>query len=648
MRSIPPHREDGRQVPRISAATAVFGGAVVLTAWMFNVESIKAPLPIVASMKPNTAITFLAVGTALWLADRPSPPKRLTLSLALFAMLMGGAAVFQDASGRDLGIDQWLFRDTDSAGTFAPGRMSPVTAICFMALGGSLLVSVSPGWERLADGLALIASLLSSIALVGYLFSVQALYAVPPFTTMAVHTAALMLILSIGLLFSTGPRGGLLHAIQDATTSGASARRVLPIVIATPVLAGWLQLRGQRAGFFGHEFGAALLVVTTIVVLSTLLWANTHSLNRSESALRDLSVGLERRVHEQTGALAKREQQFRTLVESAPDAMVIADAGGRIVLVNAQTEAIFGYRREELLGAPVELLVPDRARSAHIVNRERYAGIPETRQMGGGMELTGLRRDGTEFPVEISLSLLDTQEGHLVSSAIRDVTRRRQIEAAQAQMAEQLRKSLAEKDLLLKEIHHRVKNNMQVVSSLLNLQAESIEAGPARDALKESQARVRAIALLHETVYQSDAIAGVDFGRFVTTLWSFLARTYAGQAGAVDLQVRVDIPPLDMDLAAPCALIVTELLTNAIKHAFPDRRGGVIRVTLAAPKPGCLRLQVSDDGIGLSPERRRDAVRRGALGLKLVESLANQLGAKVSWSGPGTTCTLECVLEERG
>ena len=192
---------------------------------------------------------------------------------------------------------------------------------------------------------------------------------------------------------------------------------------------------------------------------------------------------------------------------------------------------------------------------------------------------------------------------------------------------EQARASLQEKEVLLKEIHHRVKNNLQIISSLLNLQARQIMDEPTLRALGDSQARVRSMALIHERLYQSQSLAKIDFGEYVKSLATDLFRSYQRGLAGVKLNIQVDEVALDMDHAVSCGLILNELMTNALKYAFPDGRAGTIRVELHTTSGNILNLRVADDGVGIPADF--DIHNAKSLGLQLVNSLVAQLDARL-------------------
>jgi two-component sensor histidine kinase len=220
---------------------------------------------------------------------------------------------------------------------------------------------------------------------------------------------------------------------------------------------------------------------------------------------------------------------------------------------------------------------------------------------------------------------LRDEQGNVVGIG-RDISERKQAE-------ERLRASLREKEVLLTEIHHRVKNNLQVVSSLLDLQADTVQDPDAYQAFHETRARVKSMALIHERSYQSSDLAHIDAGEYVQEMLDHLLGAYGAAAGDITASVQADEVALDIDTAIPCGLIITELVSNALKHAFPAEETagqGEIRVELRR-LDGQLCLVVSDNGVGLPPDL--DFYKTESLGLQLVNILADQLDGVVEVEG---------------
>jgi two-component sensor histidine kinase len=198
-----------------------------------------------------------------------------------------------------------------------------------------------------------------------------------------------------------------------------------------------------------------------------------------------------------------------------------------------------------------------------------------------------------------------------------------EMEAQNKRVEQALRASLEEKTALLKEVHHRVKNNLQVVSSMINLQADRVKNAVAVDALKDTQNRVRSMALLHEMLYQSHNLSRVDFAAYIESLCAHLFRAITTDPGRVCLERHVDVVELNLEQAVPCGLIISELVSNALKYAFPENRAGRITIELRAQAGQTIDLTVADDGVGLP-----DHVTLGqttTLGLQLVSILVSQL-----------------------
>jgi len=257
-----------------------------------------------------------------------------------------------------------------------------------------------------------------------------------------------------------------------------------------------------------------------------------------------------------------------------------------------------------------------------------YAVVPKTGPEGA---VTGWL-DLFTFP------LIDTATGKMrgVIEYVRDITPRKQAEEA-------LRASLHEKEILLKEIHHRVKNNMQVISSLLSLQSRHLTDKAAIEMFRESQQRIRSMALVHEKLYQSKDLSRIDFSKYIESLIMFLFHSYRVNSDLVRMKTEVRNVLLDINSAIPCGLIINELVMNAFKHAFPGGRKGEIIVSLRPSGDDRFILSVSDDGVGFPAGL--DFHKTETLGMQLVTMLVDQLDGTISLERkPGTR--FEVVFRE--
>lgn len=373
--------------------------------------------------------------------------------------------------------------------------------------------------------------------------------------------------------------------------------------------------------------------------LFLFLWRNTEFMDpitgspnipSDPAAAQPVAGSLPEDAHPQL----RGSDSFRRVVEWAPSAMVMVNARGVIVLVNAESERVFGYPRTDLVGRPVELLIPQKFSGQHAGYRDGFFANPTPRPMGSGRDLYARRADGSEFPVEIGLNPIETEDGPMVLASIVDITERKRAQ-------ERLEKALEEKTVLLNELHHRVKNNLQMISSLLNLQAGSTNDPGLREVLKESQNRVKAMGLTHQLLYEHKDFSRVDLGEYLGRLAQLLMSAYRdrGSGIALDLLLPPERHYVGLDRAIPCGLAVNELVTNAFKHAFPDDRHGRITLALAAAGDDEIILTVTDDGVGLPANFEISMVK--SLGLQLVPLLVEQLqGTLVVKGGSGSSFSL--------
>jgi two-component sensor histidine kinase len=239
-----------------------------------------------------------------------------------------------------------------------------------------------------------------------------------------------------------------------------------------------------------------------------------------------------------------------------------------------------------------------------------------------------VRKDGSLFFANGVLTAIRDSDGRLrgFSKIMRDITDSHRAEIRLKEQEQKLRGSLAEKEALLKEIHHRVKNNLQIIASLLDLQSEFLDQADSKEVLLEMKTRVRSIAAIHELLYTAADFSRIDFRRFVETLAQDVIAVHRRHATRVEVEIHTESVLLDMTQAVPCGLIVNELLTNALKHAFPESRSGKINVSFTSDQVNW-RLEVADNGVGLAAGV--DPGNVNSMGFQLIQLLAQQLGGSL-------------------
>jgi len=344
-------------------------------------------------------------------------------------------------------------------------------------------------------------------------------------------------------------------------------------------------------------------------------------IKKTDGFWTELPAVLERvaRLSQIKGCLDETSALMRAVVEQSSDLVAVCSGEGELVYLSPVCLALLGKHSVDLVGRMWTELVAPEDRPVLLGLRE---GLNENPARVGALRCC--RRDGSLAWMEARVAILETASSPqpMIVLTLHDVT-------AQREHDQRMQASLREKEVLLREVYHRVKNNLQVVQSLLKMQSRTLPAGETRTAIETTVQRVHAMALVHERLYQMKDLASLSLRVYLRDLFTGVVESNSMHAGQIELRLDTEEIPLGLDLAIPFGLLANELLSNCLKHGFANGRRGMIEVSIHRVS-GAVRLIVKDNGAGL-PDGF-DPAQSKSMGLKLAASLAHQLGGRLEFT----------------
>jgi PAS domain S-box-containing protein len=747
-------------------------GALAMLGWALGIRELTSVLPGLATMKPNTALCFMVSGIGLWLFRDFSgvftARARWALGLSAGVFLVGFSTVLEYWLGIASGMDEALFRRKLLAtGIAHPGRMSLATAVGFTLLAASLLLPQSKrGWAVTRQTFAILTTLDGMIAVVGYIYGVDALHEVVAFSSMALHTAVLTGLLGLGSL-AVFPRRGIMGILTSEFTGGLMARRVLPLALVLPPLLGWVRWQGELAGYYRTALGLAILTLSNMIMLTALLllsgyWVNHVDARRQRAEQADLRLAAmvessldaivgkdlngivlawnhgaeqlfgytekemvgqsitrlfpQRCLHEEQeilrrirrgervepfetvrlrkdgraidvsvsispirdaagrvtsastiardisarkrleDALRQSEDSLRGILESAMDAIITVDENQNVLLFNAAAAAMFGCSSSDTFGKPISRFIPERYRQAHGEHIRQFASTGVTaRGMGNMSTLTALRSDGTEFPIEASISQVSVGAQKLFSVILRDVTERKHAEQALQKQTEELTRSNRDLEQFAYAASHDLQEPLRAVTGCMQLLKARYEGKldqradefimHAVDGSTRMQKLIDDLLLFSRISTRGAELQTVECSKAVENALKNLSFAIKEKRAVIEWD---GLPAVRGDLSQLSQLF-QNLIGNALK--FFGEQTPHIRVA-ARPEGGEWVVSVHDNGIGIEPQyferifvifqrlHTRKEYPGTGMGLALCKRIVERHGGRIwveSELGKGTT-----------
>jgi len=481
-------------------------------------------------------------------------------------------------------------------------------------------IQIAYFWLKISSLWPLVPSLLLQIALIftdSNLLKNKLTYPliyIPPLIIIALSLTTNMMIYQViweswGWYFSPSP-DAILYSLMALWTIFGGLLSGL-IVLTYFLKSRDLKRKQAKYVFVGLYLPLFLSLTTDVIMPNISIKVPEMTMVMSTIGIGFISYGIWKyRFPALTTAIAADE-----IVSTMSNFFILLDVNNNIINVNKATCDLIGYKKDELIGKSIEFIFPT---NEIIIMLERISSKLSNKSFISNLKSTLKTKNNSEIPVFVSLSMIKSENNEILGVVLvgSDITDIKEAE-------DKLKSSLKEKELLLQEVHHRVKNNLQIISSLLNLQESYIKDKGDREIFRDSQSRVKSMAFIHEQLYRSSDFEEINFADYIRSLISYLSYIHKLNPEKIKIELDVDDVTLDINTAIPCGLITNELVTNSIKYAFIVGVSGTIKVDLKWNYGNQYILIVSDDGRGLSKDI--DFENTETLGLQLVNSLTKQL-----------------------
>jgi PAS domain S-box-containing protein len=580
-------------------------GAIVLAGWILDIEVLRSMHLGDASSKANAAACFMLLGAGLVSRVRVgvAVPDVIARALGGFVAVIGALTLCEDVARIDLGIDQLLAYDR--LATTAPGRMSPQAAIEFLLVGTALAVldSERRGF-RPAQLLALVSAAIALVSLLGYLYGVEQLHTIPGYTSITLHTSCGFAFVVSGILCAR-PHAGVMTRVTHAGSVGVVARRILPIVVLVPVLLGWLRLAGQRAGYYGTEFGLAIYAFANVLCLFGLTGWTVGALARLGSE-RDRALQ----------AALDGEEDLAITLQSIGDGVIATDAKARVVRMNLVAERLTGWSAKQAAGRALEEVFDIRDEdTGKRVDTPAVRALREGHVVALASRTLLRQRGGPSRPIADSCAPI-RDRAHLVRGAV--LVFREQTEIRRHEQAVQ-------RSAALESENHRVREASRMKSEFLANMSHELRTplngviGFA-DFLRDAGARLTDVQ--RHAYAQNISTSGRHLLRVISDVldlskieagklelcpepvnMSDLVREVVATLQATTMEQRVEIC-VTVDAALTDVLLdpmrVKQILYNYIANAIKfSNEGGTVAVR-ATVDGDLIRIEVEDHGIGIA------------------------------------------------